>query len=253
MRRAALAPTSCAISRSAKTTRRSSAIAALVADGRRRRARRCCRRSPTARCRPPASRCCRSRTATAIDLATGATVTPRARDRATTSCSTTACAASSRRAIAALQAHVARPRDVRLAAAKELQSGADEAMLPAIERGAREGDRTPEIKSLLTLTQATHRSSTSSDKAAAHRRDSRARARAAIRTPRCCCCRSLEKKGGRFAEPDADVRAEARSRRCSAIESRLATGETRRPALQRHQPRQRSCCWRRSASRSPTA
>ena len=113
-------------------------------------------------------------------------------------------------------------RAVRLAAATELQSGADEAMLPAIERAlAKEDDAG--IKALLTLTQATIQLS-SSDKAL---RIAAIRALAESRDPKTkmLLLPLVEKKGADFAEPDGDVRAEAELS-LRAIESRLATGET---------------------------
>jgi urea transport system permease protein len=124
-------------------------------------------------------------------------------------------------AIAALKLG-APERDVRLAAAKELQSGADEAMLPAIERAlAKEQDAG--IKALLTLTRATIQLS-SSDKP---KRIAAIRALAESRDPntKMLLLPLLEKNGTEFKEPDADVRAEADAS-LRAIESRLSTGET---------------------------
>ena len=122
--------------------------------------------------------------------------------------------------IAALQL-VATDRSTRHAAAKALQSGADEDMLPAIQRAlAKEQDE--EIKSLLTLTQATVQLA-SSDKPT---RLSAIRVLAGSRDPNTkkLLLPLLEKKGAEFAEPDGEVRAEAELS-LRSIESRLATGE----------------------------
>ena len=123
-------------------------------------------------------------------------------------------------AIAALKL-TSSDRATRLAAAKELQSGASDAMLPAIKR-AQEQEQDPEIKGLMTLTKATIELA-SPDKptrvnairALAESRDANSKA---LLLP------LLEKKGGEFAEPDSDIRAEAELS-LRAIEGRLATGE----------------------------
>ncbi len=123
-------------------------------------------------------------------------------------------------AIAALQL-VATDRATRLAAAQALQRGADEDMLPVIQRAlAKEHDA--EIKALLTLTQATVQLA-SSDKPT---RLGAIRALAESRDPntKTLLLPLLEKKGADFAEPDSDVRAEAELS-LRAIESRLTTGE----------------------------
>ena len=124
-------------------------------------------------------------------------------------------------AIAALKL-TAPEREVRLAAAKELQSGADDAMLPAIEL-ALANEQDAEIKALLTLTQATIRLS-SSDKP---QRIAAIRALAESRDPKTkmLLLPLIEKKDGQFVETDADVRTEAESS-LKTIESRLAMGET---------------------------
>jgi urea transport system permease protein len=156
----------------------------------------------------------------ATDLATGAVVTPIPENRDDVVLNNRV-----RRelatAIAALKL-TAPERGIRLAAAKELQSGADEAMLPAIELAlAKEQDA--EIKSLLTLTQATIQMS-SSDKP---QRVAAIRALAESRDPKTkmLLLPLIEKKDGSFVEPDGDVRSEAELS-LRAIESRLATGET---------------------------
>ena len=156
----------------------------------------------------------------ATDLATGKSVTPLPESREDVILNNRV-RGDLATAIAALKL-TASDRAVRLAAAKELQSGADEAMLPAIERAlAKEQD--PEIKPLLTLTQATIRLS-SSDKP---QRIAAIRALAESRDPKTkmLLLPLVEKKGAEFAEPDGDVRAEAELS-LRAIESRLATGET---------------------------
>ncbi len=112
-------------------------------------------------------------------------------------------------------------RATRLDAAKELQRGADDAMLPAIRRAV---DREPdaEVKSLLILTQATIELG-SRDKAT---RIGAIRALAESRdsNTKTLLLPLLERKGAAFAEPDSDVRAEAELS-LRAIDSRLVTGE----------------------------
>jgi len=123
-------------------------------------------------------------------------------------------------AISALQL-VSTDSATRLAAAKALQSGADEEMLPVIQRAlAKEQDA--EIKSLLTLTQATVQLA-SSDKPT---RLGAIRALSESRDPNTkkLLLPLLAKKGAEFVETDAEVRAEA-EHSLRAIESRLATGE----------------------------
>ena len=156
---------------------------------------------------------------TATDLATGARIDPVPESREDVVLNNRV-----RRelatAIAALQL-VATDRTTRLAAAQALQRGADEDMLPVIQR-ALEKEQDAQIKLLLTLTQATVQL-TSTDKptrigairALAESRDSNTKT---LLLP------LLEKKGADFAEPDSDVRAEAELS-LRAIESRLETGE----------------------------
>ncbi len=155
----------------------------------------------------------------AIDLATGAKIDPlpESRDDVVLNNRVRRELATG---IAALQL-VATDRATRLAAAQALQRGADEDMLPAIQRAlAKEQDA--EIKSLLTLTQATVQLA-SSDKPT---RLGAIRALAESRDPntKTLLLPLLEKKGADFAEPDSDVRAEAELS-LRAIESRLTTGE----------------------------
>ncbi len=123
-------------------------------------------------------------------------------------------------AIAALKLE-APDRATRLAAAQALQSGADEAILPAIQR-AHNREQDPAIKALLTLTRATVELA-SNDKAT---RLGAIRALSESRDPntKTLLLPLLEKRGAEFAEPDGDVRAEAELS-LRAIESRLATGE----------------------------
>jgi urea transport system permease protein len=112
-------------------------------------------------------------------------------------------------------------RDTRLAAAKELQSGATDAMLPAIRR-AQDREQEPEIKGLLALARSTIELG-SSDKPT---RIGAIRALAESRDPntKMLLLPLLEKKGGTFVEPDSDIRAEAELS-LHSIDSRLATGE----------------------------
>ena len=112
-------------------------------------------------------------------------------------------------------------RATRLAAAKELQRGADEEMLPAIRRAA-EREQDAEIKALLMLSRATIELG-SAEKPA---RIAAIRALAESRDPntKTLLLPLLEKKGGEFVETDSDVRSEAELS-LRAIEGRLATGE----------------------------
>jgi len=112
-------------------------------------------------------------------------------------------------------------RAVRLAAAKELQSGADDDMLPAIGAAlAREADA--EVQSLLLLTQASIQLG-SSDR---NTRLAAIRALAGSNNPntKTLLLGVLEQRDGQFVEPDADVRAEA-EKSLHAVQSRLSTGE----------------------------
>ena len=112
-------------------------------------------------------------------------------------------------------------RAVRLAAAKQLQDGADESALPAIERAmAKESDG--EIKELLSLTHASIQLA-STDRAT---RLAAIRALADSNNPatKTLLLGVLEKKGDVFVEPDAAIRAEA-EKSLSSVESKLAAGE----------------------------
>ena len=112
-------------------------------------------------------------------------------------------------------------RAIRLAAAKHLQDGADEALLPAIERAlAKETDT--EVKELLSLTRASVLLA-SKDKTA---RLAAIRALADSNNPatKTLLLGVLEKQGETFVEPDAAVRAEA-DKSLRAVDSKLATGE----------------------------
>jgi len=123
-------------------------------------------------------------------------------------------------AIAALK--LASPdRAVRAAAAKELAGAANEDMLHAIVSAiTKETD--PEIRSSLKLTQA-------SIQFASHDKATRL---AAVRElgqsdtaqTRVMLLGLLEKKGGTYVEPDAEIRAEAQ-RSLSAVERRLVLGD----------------------------
>jgi len=123
-------------------------------------------------------------------------------------------------AIAALQLE-APERATRFAAAHALQRGADEDILPVIQRAlAKEQDA--EIRTLLSLTQATLQLA-STDKptrlAAIH-------SLAESRDPntKTLLLPLLEKRGADFVETDSDIRAEAELS-LRAIEGRLSKGE----------------------------
>ena len=110
---------------------------------------------------------------------------------------------------------------VRLAAAKEMQNSADEDALPAIAAASAK-ETNPEIKSLLTLTQASIQL-TSADRAT-RLAAIRALAQSDAGATRTLLLAVLEKKAGKFVEADEEVRAEA-GRSLSAVERRLATGD----------------------------
>src|SRR5450755_3806018 len=125
-----------------------------------------------------------------------------------------------RTAIAALKL-TAPERSIRLAAAKELQTGADEDLLPVIGTAlARETDA--EVKGLLLLTQASVQL-TSTDKNT-RLNAVRALAESNNSNTKMLLLGLLEQKGDTFSEPDADVRAEA-EKSLHAVQSRLSTGE----------------------------
>jgi urea transport system permease protein len=112
-------------------------------------------------------------------------------------------------------------RDVRLAAAKQLQDGAEESALPAIEAAlARESDG--EVRDLLSLTRASVQLA-SKDKPA---RLAAIRALADSNHPatKTLLLGVLEKQGESFVEPDTEIRAEA-EKSLRAVERKLATGE----------------------------
>jgi len=123
-------------------------------------------------------------------------------------------------AIAALKLS-APDRTVRLAAAKELQSGADEDTLPAISNAlTKETDA--EVKGLLTLTQASIQLA-STDKTT-RRAAIRALGESNNPSTKTLLLGVLEKKGDAFVEADPELRAEA-EKSLRAVEGRLATGE----------------------------
>ena len=133
--------TSCTTSRSAKATTRAKAIARSARAAIRRRCR-CCRRCSTATCRRSATRpVLIVKGDKAIDAATGAG----GRRRCPTDRDDVVVNNRLRRELddgASRRSSSSSPdRAVRLAAAKELQSSADEDALPAIAAGARQGDR----------------------------------------------------------------------------------------------------------------
>jgi urea transport system permease protein len=125
-----------------------------------------------------------------------------------------------RTAIAALKL-TAPERAVRLAAAKELQTGADEELLPAISTAlTKETD--DEIKGLLLLTQASIQL-TSKDKNT-RLAAIRALAESNNSATKTLLLGVLEQNGDNFTEPDADVRAEA-EKSLHAVQGRLSAGE----------------------------
>ncbi len=112
-------------------------------------------------------------------------------------------------------------RAVRLAAAKELQNSADEDALPAMAAAsAKEADA--EVKGLLVLTQASIQLG-STDRAV-RLGAIRALAQSDTGATKTLLLGVLEKKDGKFVEPDDEVRAEAQ-RSLSAVEGRLAKGD----------------------------
>ncbi len=114
-----------------------------------------------------------------------------------------------------------RDRAVRFAAAKELQNGADEDLLPAVNAAmAKESD--PEIKGMLQLTQASIQLN-SPDKAT---RLAALRALADSNHPstKTLLLGVLAQKNGQPVEPDAEVRSEA-EKALHSVQSRLSTGE----------------------------
>ncbi len=112
-------------------------------------------------------------------------------------------------------------RAVRLAAAKELQSGADEDLLPTVTTAiAKETD--PDIKAMLQMTQASIQLG-SSDKAT-RLAAVRALAESNLSSTKTLLLGVLEQKGGQYVEKDADVRSEA-EKSLYAVQSRLSTGE----------------------------
>ena len=112
-------------------------------------------------------------------------------------------------------------RAVRLAAAKDLQNNSEETALPAIDAALlKEAD--PEVRGLLTLTKASIELR-SGDK------DKRLAAIAALALSDTGATKTLlqqvlERKGGVYVEPDAQVRAQAQ-RSLAAVERRLMIGD----------------------------
>jgi len=156
----------------------------------------------------------------AVDAATGEAVAPLPADREDVVVNNRLRGALAA-ALAALKL-VSPDRTVRLAAVKELSSGADESTLPLVRKAlAQESD--PDIRPMLELVAAT---------LALKSDDPRARI-AAVRTlgsssnanTKTLLLSLLERRGdGGFAEPDEDVRIEAQ-KSLRAVEDRLAWGE----------------------------
>ena len=112
-------------------------------------------------------------------------------------------------------------RAVRLAAARELQRGADEDLLPTVTAAsAKETD--PDIKAMLQMTQASIQLG-SSDKAT-RMAAVRSLAESNLSSTKTLLLGVLEQKGGQFVEKDADIRSEA-EKSLHAVQSRLSTGE----------------------------
>ena len=112
-------------------------------------------------------------------------------------------------------------RGIRFAAAKELQNGADEDLLPAISAAlAKESDA--EIKGMLQLTQASIQLN-STDKAT-RLAALRALAESNHSSTKTLLLGVLAQKDGQPVEPDAEVRSEA-EKALYSVQSRLSTGE----------------------------
>jgi len=112
-------------------------------------------------------------------------------------------------------------REIRLAAAKALQNDADEAMLPLISKAL--GQETdPDIKTMLALLQA----AVQLKSADAATRLAAVKALASSDNPNTkgLLIDLLKKDGDSYAEPDAQIRAEAQYS-LKAVESRLAAGD----------------------------
>ncbi len=112
-------------------------------------------------------------------------------------------------------------KSVRLEAAKELQSGADETALPLVTK-AIEKESDAEVRALLVLTQATLQLQMKDPSV----RLAAVKALAVSTNPntRILLLGVLEKKGGEYVEPDVGVRAEA-ERSLREVEARLSRGE----------------------------
>ncbi len=123
-------------------------------------------------------------------------------------------------AIAALKL-VSADRTARLAAAKALEGGADEGMLPILAK-ALEKESDPEIKALLLIIQASVQLKSSD--AAVRLSAVKALAGSSSSSTKTVLLAILEKKGDEWAEPDAAVRAEAQIS-LEAVERRLVTGQ----------------------------
>ena len=158
--------------------------------------------------------------ASAIDAVTGETVTPLPETREDVIANNRV-RGEIANAVAALRL-LAPQRELRLAAVKELETGASAAMLPLVRR-ALEKETDAEIKAALGLIAATHPG------------QERRQGRAARRHPRSCerrqsrharAARSvlLKDKEGRFVEPDEAVRQAAQAS-LQAVQGRLAWGE----------------------------
>lgn len=123
-------------------------------------------------------------------------------------------------AVAALKL-VSTERAARMAAAKSLEGGADEGMLPLLGK-ALEKETDPEIKELLTLIQASVQLKSSD--AAMRLAAVKTLAGSSSASTKALLLGLLEKKGEEWNEPDAAIRGEALLS-LQAVEGKLATGQ----------------------------
>ena len=204
---------------------------------------------PTARCRPSASRCCWIKDGKATDVVdrqrrdAGAGEPRRRRPQQPRA---PRAATRDRRA----QADRRPTATSRLAAAKELQSGADEAMLPRSRRRSRK-ETDAEIKSLLELTQATIQL-TSSDKDA-RLAAIRALAESSDPNTKTLLLRAAREEGRRLRRARRRRARRGASSRCARSKAGSRLGETIGRVFTGMSASAASCCWPRSASPSPTA
>ena len=123
-------------------------------------------------------------------------------------------------AVAALKL-VSTDRKARMAAAKALEGGADEGMLPILAK-ALDKETDAEIRALLTIIRASVQ--LKSEDAEVRLAAVKALATSSSASTKTMLLALLEKKGDEFAEPVAAVRAEAQLS-LEAVERKLATGQ----------------------------